>query len=109
MIHHQLFAALALALATSLPAAAMAQTPAAKPGVSATVMTDGVIRKVDKGNKTLTIKHGDIANLNMGAMTMVFEVKKAGLLDKLQAGDKVRFHAEQEGDKLIVTEISAVK
>jgi Cu/Ag efflux protein CusF len=40
---------------------------------------------------------------------MVFEVKKAGLLDKLQAGDKVRFHAEQEGDKLIVTEISAVK
>jgi Cu/Ag efflux protein CusF len=86
-----------------LPAHAQTKT------IASTAMTDGVVRRVDKTNKSITIKHGDITNLNMGAMTMVFEVKKAGLLDKLQAGDKVRFHAEQEGDKLIVTEISAVK
>jgi Cu/Ag efflux protein CusF len=104
-IHRIVLTSLALlaAMPVVLPAQAQTRTTAS------TVMTDGVIRKVDKGNKTLTIRHGDIANLNMGAMTMVFEVKKAALLDKLQAGDKVRFHAEQEGDKLIVTEISAVK
>jgi len=60
-------------------------------------MTDGEIRKVDKDGAKVTIKHGEIKNIEMPAMTMVFQVKDRKWLDQLQAGDKVRFRAEKAG------------
>lgn len=72
-------------------------------------LTDGEVRKVDKAAGKLTIKHGPIRNLDMPGMTMVFQVRDAGLLDKVQAGDKVRFRAENEGGKFLVTEIQPAK
>ena len=41
-------------------------------------MTDGEVRKVDKDAKKITLKHGEIKNLDMPPMTMVFQVKDAG-------------------------------
>jgi Cu/Ag efflux protein CusF len=68
-------------------------------------MTDGEVRKVDKGNRKITLKHGEIKHLNMPGMTMVFQVKDPALLDRIKPGDKVRFHAEQVNDTLIITTI----
>jgi Cu/Ag efflux protein CusF len=68
-------------------------------------MTEGEVRKVDKEAKKLTIKHGEIKNLDMPAMTMVFQVKDPAMLDKLKPGDKVRFVAENASSGLVVTEI----
>ena len=81
------------------------ESPAAKP----TDMADGEIRKVDKENKKITIKHGVIKNLDMPGMTMVFQVKDAALLDKVKAGDKVRFSAEKSGSAIVVTDIKPAK
>lgn len=72
-------------------------------------MTDGVIRKVDKNNNKITIKHGEIRNLDMPGMTMVFQVKHPDLLDKVQAGDKVKFRAEKSGSSFVVTDIQPEK
>ena len=72
-------------------------------------MTDGEVRKVDKENKKITLKHGVIKNLDMPGMTMVFGVKDAALLDKVKAGDKVKFKAEQTGTAIVVTEIQPAK
>jgi Cu(I)/Ag(I) efflux system periplasmic protein CusF len=36
---------------------------------------------------------------------MVFQVNDAALLDKVQAGDKVKFRAVNDGGKFTVTEI----
>lgn len=72
-------------------------------------MTDGEVRKVDKDNQKITLKHGEIKNLAMPPMTMVFNVKDASVLDKLNAGDKVLFRAASEGGKFIVTEIQSAK
>jgi Cu/Ag efflux protein CusF len=72
-------------------------------------MAEGEIRKVDKENKKITIKHGVIKNLDMPAMTMVFQVKDPALLDKVKAGDKVRFSAEQAGTAIVVTDIQPAK
>ena len=72
-------------------------------------LTDGEVKKVDKDNKKITLKHAEIKNLDMPPMTMVFTVKDATILDKVQAGDKVRFKAENAGGSLIVTEISPAK
>ena len=68
-------------------------------------MTDGEIRKIDKDNKKITIKHGEIKNLDMPGMTMVFRVKDTTMLDKLKTGDKVRFTAEKSDGSLVVTDI----
>lgn len=75
----------------------------------ATEMTEAEVRKVDKDNKKITLKHGAIKNLDMPAMTMVFGVNDAAMLDKLQAGDKVQFKATSDGGKFTVTEIQPAK
>ena len=72
-------------------------------------ITAGEVRKVDKDAGKLTIKHDDIRNLDMPAMTMVFQVKDKSTLDKLQAGDKIKFKALSENGKLVATEIQPDK
>jgi Cu/Ag efflux protein CusF len=76
---------------------------------SAADMTEGEIRKVDKDAKKLTIKHGEIKNLDMPPMTMVFQVKDASVLDKVKVGDKVRFVVQKSDTGFVVTEIEAAK
>jgi len=68
-------------------------------------LADGEIRKVDKDAKKITIKHGEIKSIDMPPMTMVFQVKDAALLDKVKAGDKVKFAAEKQGSAYVVTAI----
>ncbi|MBC7610996.1 MAG: copper-binding protein [Polaromonas sp.] len=72
-------------------------------------MADGEIRKVDIENKKITIKHGVIKNLDMPGMTMVFQVKDTAMLDKVKAGDKVRFAAEKADGAIVVTNIQPAK
>lgn len=76
---------------------------------ASTAKTDGEVRKVDKENKKITLKHGEIKNLGMPGMTMVFLVKDPAVLDKVQAGDKVRFTAEKAEGGIVVTALEAAK
>ena len=69
----------------------------------------GEIRKVNKSSKKLTIKHGPLPNLGMGAMTMVYKVKDPAMLDQVKAGDKINFIAENLNGVLTVTRIEAAK
>lgn len=72
-------------------------------------MTDGEVRKIDMEAGKVTLKHGDIRNLDMPGMTMVFVVKDKAMLDKLKAGDKVKFKAINDGGKFTVTDIQPVR
>lgn len=72
-------------------------------------LSDGEIRKVDKDAAKLTIRHGEIKNLGMQPMTMVFRVQDNAMLDKVKAGDKVQFSVEKVGGMLTVTAIEPVK
>lgn len=72
-------------------------------------MTDGEVRKVDKENQKITLKHGEIKNQEMPPMTMVFNVGDAKLLDNVKTGDKVQFRAVSEGGKFTITEIQPAK
>lgn len=59
-------------------------------GFAQTGKTEGEVRKVDKDTGKITLRHGPIAGeLEMPAMSMVFQVKDRSLLDALKAGDKV--------------------
>lgn len=103
-----LVAAVATAFATCLVALpACAQAPAA-PATSAPA-TEGEVRKVDREQGKVTLRHGRIENLDMGAMTMVFRVADPRLLEGLQPGAKVRFDAESVGGALTVTRIEPAR
>jgi Cu(I)/Ag(I) efflux system protein CusF len=80
--------------------------PAARPAASqGAEMSEGEVRKVDMENRKITLKHGPLKNLDMPPMTMAFQVTDVAMLDKVKAGDKVRFVAANPGGKLTVTEI----
>lgn len=68
-------------------------------------MSDGEVRKLDKGNKKITIKHGEIKNLDMPSMTMVFQVSDPALLERVKTGDKVKFVAVKLDGAFVVTNI----
>ena len=95
----------ALALAFAATAYAQPAPAASAPAPNA----DGEVRKVDKEQAKITLKHGPIANLDMPPMNMVFKVASPKLLDGLKAGDKVRFAAENVSGALTVTAVEAVK
>lgn len=72
-------------------------------------MADGEVRKVDKDAGKLTLKHGEIRNLDMPGMTMVFQVKDPALLNKIKVGDKVKFRAEKAAGIYVVTAIEVAR
>jgi Cu/Ag efflux protein CusF len=99
-------ALIGLAALTSGPMA-YAQQATAMAGSAA--LTKGEIKKVDKDGGKVTIKHGDIKNLGMPGMTMVFRVQDPAMLGQVREGDKVRFTADKVNGALTVTSIEQVK
>jgi Cu/Ag efflux protein CusF len=72
-------------------------------------MADGEVRKVDKDAKKITVKHGEIKNLNMPPMTMVFQVKDPAMLDQVKQGDKIRFAAEDVNGAMVISKIEPAR
>lgn len=73
-------------------------------------LSEGEVRRVDKSAGKITLKHGEIRNLDMPPMTMVFAVPDKALLEKVKAGDKVRFAADKDAaGNYVVTSIEAQK
>jgi Cu(I)/Ag(I) efflux system periplasmic protein CusF len=65
--------------------------------------TDGEVRKIDKEQGKVTLKHGPIANLDMPGMTMVFKVADRQMLDGIKEGDNVKFAADRIKGAITVT------
>lgn len=70
---------------------------------------EGEVKKVDKSAGKVTIKHGPLVALDMPPMTMVFRVKDPAMLDKMKAGDRIRFKPENMGGNLTVAEFEPAK
>ncbi|MDO9437619.1 copper-binding protein [Hydrogenophaga sp.] len=99
---HLLIAAIGLSLATAVASFANAQpaqpahdaqhhAPTETRADAITLpTTDAEVRRVDTANGKITLKHGEIKNLDMPPMTMVFQAREPGLLANIKAGDKVR-------------------
>ena len=101
---------LALLLAVSLPAfaqhdhgATMAATAQAAP------LSDGLVKKIDKAAGEVVIQHGQLDSIGMPPMTMAFGVADKAWLNKLKAGDKIRFAAEMKGSSPIVSRYEMAK
>ena len=103
---------LALLLST-FAAVAVAQhqhhAPAMAQAAATAELAEGEVRKVDKAAGKVVIKHGEIKSVNMGPMTMMFAVKSPALLDKVAAGDRVKFRVEEIKGDYVVTAIEKAK
>ncbi len=67
--------------------------------------TAGEVTKVDTAQKKITIKHGELKNLEMPGMTMVFTVGDDAMLTKVKPGQKIEFTADRVNGRLTVTAI----
>ena len=57
----------------------------------------------------VTLKHGEITNMGMPAMTMAFNVSDKKMLGNVKAGDKVRFRVEMLKNAPTVTRIEPAR
>ncbi|MFZ2269468.1 MAG: copper-binding protein [Azonexus sp.] len=100
---------LALLLGISLPVLAQ-PTHQATPATSQTApLSDGLVKKIDKTAGEIVIQHGQLDSIGMPPMTMSFGVADKTWLNKLKAGDKIRFAAEIKGGNAIVSRYEMAK
>lgn len=95
-------------------ASAIVTTPTALARQAAAVASgdahsEGDIRKVDKAGGQRTMRHAELTNLAMAALTMAFKVKHAAMLEQVTVADKVRFAAERGGGALTVMAIETAQ
>ena len=88
---------------------AAAPSATASAAASALPMVSAEVRKVDLENKKINLKHGEIKNLDMPGMTMVFQVKNIAMLENIKAGDKVMFTADKVDGAFMVMSIEKAK
>jgi Cu/Ag efflux protein CusF len=84
---------------------AMAAKPVSTAANSA--MEEAVVKKIDKAAGKVALAHAAQKD-GMPAMTMVYRVKDASWLDKLQIGQKVRF-ATDPADSMSVVRLELLK
>jgi Cu/Ag efflux protein CusF len=78
-------------------------------GAALAQLADGEVRRVDREGKKITLKHGPIQNVDMPAMTMAFAVKDPAMLDRVKAGDQVRFRVEKIGETYTLVAIERAR
>ena len=92
-------------LATAITLAVSVFAALAPTAAAAADMTEAEVRKLDMDTGKVTLKHGEIKSLDMPAMTMVFQVRDTTLLEKITAGDRIRFTAEQQQGAYVLTHV----
>lgn len=71
----------------------------------ATDYTKGTVKKIDNKSGKVTVKHEELKNLDMPAMTMVFVPKDDAVMAKLKEGKNIEFVAERIKGKLTLVEV----
>ena len=66
-------------------------------------MTHGVVKNINQELGKITLKHGEIVNLEMPPMTMVLNVKDLAMLDGLSVEDHVMFQAVSIDGEFVIT------
>lgn len=95
------------AATAAMPTAATAAAPVA-PAASGLPWAEAEVRRVDAAAGKISLKHGDIKNLDMPPMSMVFQLKDKALLGDVKAGDRVRFTADKVNGSYTVMELQPV-
>lgn len=87
--------------------AALALTSAAlvAPALAQQAQSSGEVRRVDSAQGKIVIKHDAIPDLDLPAMSLAYHAQPE-LLKDVKPGDKVKFTAQRDNDRYIITKIS---
>lgn len=103
-------ASLLLALSPLTPAlgqTAMHDHAGSHPQAASAELVPAEVRAIDLKAGRITLRHGELANLGMAAMTMSFALAPGlKLPEGLKVGDKVRIRAENPGGTLTLTTLT---
>jgi len=91
-------------LRTSVAALLAATACYAVPAQAQEGSGSGEIRRIDANAGKITIKHGAISELDLPAITLVYQIDPA-LLAGLQPGDRVKFTARRVNEQYVIVEI----
>ena len=72
-------------------------------------LVDAEVKKVDKPQGRIMLKHDEIKQFDMPAMTGSYKVSDPGMLDKVQPGDHVKFSLDRLNNQYTITKIDVVK
>ncbi|WP_322047625.1 copper-binding protein [Paraburkholderia sp. J67] len=86
----------------------MTMKPAASSRTSANALSGAEVVKVDAAAGMVTLKHGELANIGMPAMTMAYPASHAAIVQMAHPGEKVKVRIENvNGAPTIVTMVKA--
>lgn len=85
-----------------------ASAPAAS-GDSAQALSEGEVMRWDARTGKITLRHGELKNLDMPPMTMIFTLREPAQAGQIKVGDKVRFRAERVKGAYVVTHIEPAR
>ncbi len=93
-------------LGLSVASAQTSDSGQSAPSASTSEPASGEVRRIDKAQKKITLRHGEIRSLDMPPMSMVFRVRPDDLIDAVKVGDKMQFTVVKDPDgSLVVTSI----
>lgn len=70
---------------------------------------NGEVRKLDPTTGVIVLRHDEIPNLSMPAMTMGYAIADRKMLAGLKVGDRVLFRAEMVEGKATVTALRSLR
>lgn len=85
-------------------AAAMVALVLAAPAL-AQEFTKGTVKEIKADQEKVTVIHEELKNLDMPAMTMVFNVADPAMLEEMKEGATIEFVADRVRGKLTITEV----
>ena len=97
--------ALGVVLAWSPANAQTAAPGATAPAADSQELSEAEVTRWDARTQKITLRHGELKNLGMPPMTMVFTVQGAAPASGFKRGDKVRFRAEQVNGVFVATQL----
>jgi Cu/Ag efflux protein CusF len=74
-------------------------------GLAQAQPVDGEVTKIDKVQHRITLRHGEIKNLDMPAMSMTFRLADPSWAERYKVGDKVRFEADKVDGYFVLTKL----
>lgn len=75
------------------------------PAIAQEATASGEVRRVNVIEGKITIKHGNIPELELTAMTLVYRIDPVLLVD-ITPGDKVKFKARRDAGQYVIVMIS---
>jgi Cu(I)/Ag(I) efflux system protein CusF len=95
--------------ASAVAGLACAEAPLVDMPPSGFKPNEGIVFAVDRPAREITIRHGELPEIDMPPMTMVFNVADEALLARVKGGDKVKFRTGLVNGRFTVTKIQRLE